>query len=86
MIVTFDQPLRPIDTAAANWTGRTGPPGNLRFNAIIDGDIEGRDVTVRLNFPAPQPGPGVVNYAAGPADVMNRFLMKAPAFAAFPLT
>lgn len=86
VIVTFDQPLDPGSTAAGNWSGLTGPPANLRFIGAEDGDVEGREVIVKLNFPAPQPGPGSVSYAAAPADLRNRFLQKAPAFADFPLT
>lgn len=84
--VRFDWTLLDRPTAAVNWSGFTGPPLNTKLEGFAPGTVDVDRVTIPVQGVGPDPSPRSVSYAAAPADVSSRFLLKAPSFADFPMS
>lgn len=85
LTVKFNQTLRPGSSAPGNWQARINYPPVLFANQPAPGLISGRTVTMTLVPGAPTFNPGVLQYFAAPADLVNDYGVPAAPFANFPV-
>lgn len=81
--VTFDQPLTPQPTAAANW------PLDANFfdyQGMMAGNAVGSHVIISRIKVNPTGNPDTVSYLGAPPDVVSARGIPAAPFANFPLT